>query len=105
MAASLFSEVSLEPVRIALMAAPHETIGDLIAQAEALFGIPIGIKSKRSEAAMGTYAMVSGMTEENADQVIEWMARAGIGTVVMVHGTWGTSGITTPCRRAPFPAA
>ena len=104
MAASLFSEVSLEPVRIALMAAPHETVSDLIAQAEALFGIPIGIKSKRSEAAMGTYAMVSGMTEENADQVIEWMARAGIGTVMMVHGTWGHFGHHYAVPESTFPS-
>jgi len=104
MAVSLFSEVSLDPVRIALMAAPFDAIGDEIARAEELFNIPIGMKSKRSEAAMGTYAMVSGMTEQNADQVIDWMARAGIGAIMMVHGTWGHFGHHYAVPESTFPS-
>lgn len=87
--ARLEAEVSLGPARIALMAAPAGQVADRIAQAEALFGIPLGIKAKRSDAARGSYLMISGVSAENADQVIDWARRGGFGSILLLHGTWG----------------
>jgi len=86
------AEVSLGPVRVALMAAPAGGIADRIAQAEALFGIPLGIKAKRSDAARGSYLMIGGVSAQNAEEVIDWAQRGGFGSILLLHGTWGHFG-------------
>lgn len=90
--ARLEADVSLGPVRIALMAAPSGEIDDQIARAEALFGIPLGIRAKRSDAARATYLMIGGVSADNADTVIEWARRGGFGSILLLHGTWGHFG-------------
>lgn len=86
------AEVSLGPARIAFMAAPAGGIGDRIARAEELFGIPLGIKAKRSDAARGAYLMIGGVSADNADRVIAWARRGGFGSILLLHGTWGHFG-------------
>jgi len=90
--ASVAREVSLGPVRMALMAGSADDIADRMQQAEELFGIPLGMRAKRSDAARGTYLMISGVSADNADRVIEWAQAGGFGSILLLHGTWGHFG-------------
>ncbi len=90
--ASVAREVSLGPVRMALMAGSADDIADRMQQAEELFGIPLGIRAKRSDAARGSYLMISGVSADNADQVIDWAQAGGFGSILLLHGTWGHFG-------------
>ncbi len=101
--ASVAREVSLGPVRMALMAAPADQIADRIQQAEELFGIPLGIKAKRSDAARGTYLMIGGVSADNADEVIDWARRGGFGSILLLHGTWGHFGRHYEVPKSYFP--
>ncbi len=92
MMASTYPDLKLAPVRVALMAAPWETLPDAIQSAEELFGIPLGIKAKRSDAARGSYLMISGVAQDNVEQVTEWAAAGGFGSILLLHGTWGHYG-------------
>ena len=90
--AGVAREVSLGPARMALMAGSGDDIADRMAQAEELFDIPLGIRAKRSEAARGTYLMISGVSADNADRVIDRAQRGGFGSILLLHGTWGHYG-------------
>ncbi len=92
LSATTYPTVKLAPARVALMAAPWETLPDAIQSAEELFGIPLGIKAKRSDAARGSYLMISGVSQSNVDQVTEWAAAGGFGSILLLHGTWGHFG-------------
>ncbi|MGD9497198.1 MAG: hypothetical protein AB7Y46_12945 [Armatimonadota bacterium] len=102
--ASVAREVSLGPVRMALMVALEAEVGDRIQQAEELFGIPLGMKAKRSDAARGSYLMISGVTAENVDEVIDWARRGGFGSILLLHGTWGHFGRRYAVPESTFPA-
>ncbi len=90
--ATVSSEVSLGPVTVALTAAPWDEIADRLQQAEELFGIPVGVKAKLSDAARRPYLMIGGVSAENADRVIDWAERGGFGSILLLHGTWGHFG-------------
>ncbi len=101
--ASTYPDVKLAPGRVALMAAPWEELPDAIQRAEELFGIPLGIRAKRSDAARGSYFMLTGVTQDNAEMVVDWGKRGGFGSILMVHGTWGHFGHRYAVPAKTFP--
>lgn len=101
--ATTFRELKLAPARVALMAAPWERLPDLIQQAEELFHIPLGIKAKRSDAARGSYLMISGVSEDNVGLVTDWAQAGGFGSVLFLHGTWGHYGRRYAVPESTFP--
>lgn len=101
--ATTYPTVKLAPARVALMGAPREKLPDVIQAAEELFDIPLGIKAKRSDAARGSYLMISGVTEGNIDRVTEWAAAGGFGSILMIHGTWGHYGHRYAVPEQTFP--
>lgn len=95
--------VSGLPLQAAVMAAPWSDIPEAIVAAEARFGIPVGMKAKLSEAARGTYLMISGVAHDNIDEVIDWAERGGMGSILIIHGTWGHFGRRYAVPEATFP--
>ena len=103
MMATTFPALKLAPVRVALMGAAWNRLPDAIQSAEELFGIPLGIKAKRSKAARGSYLMISGVAQGNIDQVTEWAAAGGFGSILLIHGTWGHFGHRYAVPKHTFP--
>lgn len=101
--ATAYSTMSLAPARIALMGAPWETLPDTIQAAEERFNIPLGIKAKRSDAARGSYLMISGVSQGNIDLVTEWAAAGRFGSILLIHGTWGHYGRRYAVPEYTFP--
>ncbi|MGC9319883.1 MAG: hypothetical protein ACP5KN_17760, partial [Armatimonadota bacterium] len=103
LSASVSREVSMGPTRVAVAVAPWDEIPDRIAAAEGLLGIPVGMAAKRSDAARGSYLMISGVSHENADTVIDWAKRGGFGSILILHGTWGHFGRHYAVPESTFP--
>ena len=89
MMATTYPTLKLAPARVALMGGTWTDLPDAIQSAEELFGIPLGIKAKRSAAARGSYLMISGVAQDNVDRVTAWAAAGGFGSILIIHGTWG----------------
>lgn len=90
--ASYVAGVSTFPLQAAVIAAPWTEIPQAIMAAEARFGIRVGMKAKLSDAARGSYLMISGVSHYNIDTVIDWAKRGGFGSILMIYGTWGHFG-------------
>ena len=101
--ASWVSGISDLPLQAAVIAAPWEQIAQPIMAAEAHFGIPVGMAAKVSQAARGSYLMISGVAHDNIDTVIDWAERGGMGSILMIHGTWGHFGRRYAVPEATFP--
>ena len=101
--ATTFPTLKLAPARVALMAAAWDDLPDAIQSAEERFGIPLGIKAKRSKAARGSYLMISGVAQDTIDQVTEWAAAGGFGSILLIHGTWGHFGRRYAVPKRTFP--
>ncbi len=84
------SEPGFAGCRAALLAAPRERIAAAVAQAEARFGTPLGVRAKQAEANRGSYLMIHGVTPANAAQVIDWAKRGRFGAVLLIHGNWAS---------------
>lgn len=101
--AGFVAGTSTLPLQAAVLAAPWRDIAEPIMAAEAYFGIPVGMKAKVSEAARGSYLMISGVAHDNIDKVIDWAQRGGMGSILMIHGTWGHFGRRYAVPEATFP--
>ncbi len=101
--ASWVRGTSTLPLQAAVMASAWEQIAQPIMAAEAHFGIPVGMAAKVSDAARGSYLMISGVANDNIDTVIDWAQRGGMGSILMIHGTWGHFGRRYAVPEATFP--
>lgn len=101
--ATAHAEADLTGCACALLAAPTDRAAAAIAAAEERHGIPLGIKAKQGEANRRSYLMIHGVSQANADQVVEWASRAHLGQVLLLHGTWGSyaHGYAVPERYFP----
>ncbi len=101
--ASFMAGTSVLPLRAAVAVTPRGQLPQNIARAEEHFGIPVGMEAKLSDAARGTYLMISGVAHENMDTVIDWAERGGFGSILLIHGTWGHFGRRYTVPEHTFP--
>lgn len=101
--ATWVSGASTLPLRAAMIAASPDDFPQAVIAVEEMFGIPVGMKAKLSEAARGSYLMISGVAHDTIEQVVDWGQRGGFGSVLFIHGTWGHFGRRYAVPESTFP--
>ena len=98
--ADCYAEYGLEGAKIAIIACPRDQLWEVIGEVEQEQGLPHPILEntwiKQSPYRMDSYLMVSGASEANIDEVIEF-ARGGFGCIELLNW-WHSTPSYAPSR-------
>lgn len=106
LAASVYPEFGMVGEKVALIAVPTPTFLDVVQEVEKTYGLPSptidGVWAKQSPDVDTNYLFID-VSEETADQVIDYAKRGGFGYVLIPWRSWSTSRGSYPINRENFP--
>ena len=106
LAASVYPEFGMVGEKVALIAVPTPTFLDVVQEVEKTYGLPSptidGVWAKQSPDVDTNYLFID-VSEETADQVIDYAKMGGFGYVLIPWRSWSTSRGSYPIDRKNFP--
>ena len=106
LAASVYPEFGMVGEKVALIAVPTPTFLDVVQEVEKTYGLPSptidGVWAKQSPDVDTSYLFID-VSEETADQVIDYAKMGGFGYVLIPWRSWSTSRGSYPINRGNFP--
>lgn len=106
LAASVYPEFGMVGEEVALIAVPTPTFLDVVQEVEKTYGLPSptidGVWAKQSPDVDTNYLFID-VSEETADQVIDYAKMGGFGYVLIPWRSWSTSRGSYPIDRKNFP--
>ena len=106
LAAMVYPEFGMVGEKVALIAVPTPTFLDVVQEVEKTYGLPSptidGVWAKQSPDVDTNYLFID-VSEETADQVIDYAKMGGFGYVLIHWRSWSTSRGSYPINRDNFP--
>jgi len=101
--ATCFKQFGLVRARAALVLCPAADVPDAVDVLQREYKLPLGMKRRRLEDNRKSYLFIRGISEANADEVIELARTAGLGQILIVVSTWTRYGWLFEIRKSNFP--
>ena len=101
--ATCFKQFGLAPARAALVLCPVAEVPDAVDVLQRQYNLPLGMERRRLEDNRKSYLFIHGMSETNADELIESARMAGLGQILIGVSTWSRYGWLYEIRKSNFP--